>query len=567
MICSGFSVFCLTFVVIRLILLRSTVISHDVETILPTSWAPICSFTQDNNILGLYVDQLPAERVFLVKCHVSPNDVWSFSTLQAWLKSFTGFLVFLTVECRDEAAISLPWPMKANGLVGLKVSGCRLKDKYADVFNPDISTLPDEMRVLDIRDSVWLSDVAAFELMTQSEVLLGMSADYDCGQDSTLEYIVMSNLTDSLSTVTGSSMGKDRELIDESFKKASNQKDSNQSPAEFALAPGTSAGDPPTTSNSNAASSQKDFLMRLLQSPNISDALAISVSKPLSGAANNATSPTQVGYQDLLKNIQSVDHACVYKRLKVLDESCPSVMSVHHFGIMVQSGSYPELRTMNYSFSGLPEIPQELREFRVFFPKLSYLDLTKNGIRHVALPKSPRTPVSHQLSMDLRHNQITHINLSTVQSWAEIKDIYVDIRFNPIDCGCHMNDLLLAMKSKDFFIDSMAPYKYLKDMKCSSPLSMKDKELASIELVCSSSLIDSREAKDSDNSLSTTNLTILFVFCGLATSILVVVTIVAILYFKKYRFAAVKELVAIGLPLKINTSGDVESGQRTIIIS
>ena len=551
-----------------LVLLIGSSAPHDVETILPASWAQICFFTQDSNILGLYVDQLPEERVFSIQCRVSPDDIWSLSTLQSWLKGFTGFLVFLTVECSEDAKISLPWPMKAKGLVGLKVSGCILQDKYADVLNPDISVLPDQLRVLEIRNSVWLSDVAAFDFMIRPEVLLSMSADYDCGQDSTLEYMVMSNVTDAVSSRSGASVREDHEMNFESVKTSSNQKGSHQS-SEVIPTHETFAGDSAGTGNPDSSNNLNNLLMRLSQSQNISDALTTSLNKPTSSTANNMASPTQAGYQELLNNIQSVDHTCVYKRLKVLDESCPLVMSVHHFSIMVQSASYPELRTMNYSFSGLPEIPQELKEFRVFFPKLAYLDLSKNLIRHVNLPRPSltSTPVSHHLSVDLRYNHITHINFSIVQSWATVKDIYVDVRFNPIDCGCHMNDLLLAMKSNEFFIDSMAPYEYLKEIRCYSPPSLKGKRLSGIELTCSSPTLNAPEAKHSDSNLSSTNLTVLFVFCGLAASTLIAVTLVAILYFKKYRLANAKGVVTVWISPKNNSSTDVENGQQTQSIS
>ncbi|GFR60645.1 protein toll [Elysia marginata] len=527
--------------------------SQNFETILPPTWAQICTFTQDNNILGFYVDHLPAERVFSIRCSVSQEDAWSFVTFQTWLKGFTGFSVFLTVECADRGTISLPWPMKAKGLVGLKVSRCRLKDKYADVMNPDISAMADQLRVLDMRDSVWLSDTAAFEFMIRPEVLLGMTADYDCGQDSTLEYMVMSNVTDTLRSHSGASMNQGTDSDSGTTKQSINHEKN---------ASGASAGR--SINHGSSTNALNDAIMRLSQSSNISDTLAVSLNEPKSSAANNKASPTQTGYQELLMNIQSVQHTCVYEKLKVLDESCPSVMSAHHFSIMVQGGSYPEVRKMNYSFSGLPEIPRELREFRVYFPKLAYLDLTKNFIRHVALPNPAQIPASPHLSLDLRYNHITNINLSMIYSWAAAKDIYIDIRFNPIDCECHMNDLLLAMKKNDFFNGLLEPYKYLKDIACYSPLSLKGQKLSCIELSCSGPTSNSLAAEYArNNSLSQTNLAVLLVFCCLATAILAVVIVVLILYLRKYRFAVGKGVVNMDMSQRNNSSDDVEGDQRT----
>ena len=545
------------------ILLLVPAVSHELGTILPPSWAGICSFTQDGTILGLYVDNVTGERVFSVRCYVGEHDVWSFSTLQAWLKGFAGFSVFLTVECDGRGTISLPWPMKARGLVGLKVTRCRLKEKYADVLNPDVSALPDQLRVMDMRDSVWLSDKGSFEFMIQPEVLMGMSADYDCGQDNTIEYMVISNVTDSLDSGPPTAFGDDSDTAIGSVKTSSNkaEKHIGSAGASLELAPVSST----ISRKSESTSNLNDLLIRQSQSPNMSNTLAVSLVNPTSGTANNVATSAESGYQELLKNIQLVQHTCVFKRLQLLDESYPSVMPVHHFSIMVQSGSYPELRTMNYSFSGLPEIPRELREFRTFFPKLAYLDLTKNLIRHVTLPKPPITARSQHLSLDLRYNHITHINLSMVQSWAAVKDVFVDVRFNPLDCDCHMDDLLRALKKTGFFKGPMAAYKYLKELRCYSPLSLRGKRISSIELSCSARVTNSLAAQHAENTnLSRTNLTVLLVFSGLAFVILTVVAVIVVLYIRKYGFAGVKGAVKADILQSGSSSTDIERTEQSV---
>ncbi|GFO25401.1 toll-like protein [Plakobranchus ocellatus] len=531
-------------------LLINTVASHGLETILPHDWAGMCSFYQDSNILGLYVDHLAAERVFSIHCYVQDSDSWRFATLQTWLKGFTGFSVFLTVECSQNGIISLPWPMKAKGLVGMKVSNCRLQDKYADVTNPDVTGLPDQLRVLDLRDSVWLGDDAAFEFMTRSDVLLTIGADYDCGQDSTLEYMVISNVTDLLND--GPQFGSDHNYYFDigHSKTAPTSAGRAQTIAPYSQ-PSETQPKPSISTSTNSSTTMASLdletklnllLQKLSKVANISEPASLRVGKPSPGSMNSTAAASQAGYEDLLENIQSVQHTCVYERLRVLDESSPSVMPVHHFSIMVQGGSYPELRTMNYSLSGLQEIPTELTQFRMFFPKLSYLDLTKNMIRHVTLAESAEPGRSEYLTLDLRLNYITHINLNVVWSWADTQDIFVDIRFNPLHCGCHMVDLLHKMRKANFFTDSMAKYEYLKDVRCHTPPHLTGQRLGTVELSCSGRLMEASATKLTDDaSLSTTNLAVLLAFCGLAVIILVIVGVVAVLYLSRFGTLNVKQ--------------------------
>lgn len=89
--------------------------------------------------------------------------------------------------------VSLPWPMRAPGLVKLTVVNCGMLDKYAD-FNTSAEQIPDSLRVLDVRDCTWLNKAEAVDrVIRNSEIVTG---EYECGQDSTVQFHLYRNVSD-----------------------------------------------------------------------------------------------------------------------------------------------------------------------------------------------------------------------------------------------------------------------------------------------------------------------------------------------------------------------------------
>jgi hypothetical protein len=51
----------------------------------------------------------------------------------------------------------------------------------------------------------------------------------------------------------------------------------------------------------------------------------------------------------------------------------------------------------------------------------------------------------HNLTLILRHNNISVITYDMLQKWAAVPDLFVDFRNNPLTCHCDLRDMLLAL--------------------------------------------------------------------------------------------------------------------------
>ncbi|CAL1535261.1 unnamed protein product [Lymnaea stagnalis] len=187
----------------RLMILPVLVLLNGVspKDLVPPSWMRMCkvnvSFpeppTESRPRLNPYVAS--------VNCHIKADDGdrWRLMDLRNF--TFTNNINYHTdennrtlhykieVTCENGANISLPWPMKVPGLLELEVRSCLLLDQFANYNDPLDPTIPNELRILDIRDSMWVVE-AVNSIVNKSNVSLNITSAYDCGQDSTLvEYI------------------------------------------------------------------------------------------------------------------------------------------------------------------------------------------------------------------------------------------------------------------------------------------------------------------------------------------------------------------------------------------
>lgn len=408
-------------------------------TPIPRDWRPMCTQKLDSNILELYVENVTSSgHVIDVFCNVdgSKGDKLLFRTLRDHLRQVRETSLFLQIRCSNGGVVSLPWPMKARGLVGLVVSNCVLTEKYADFGNPDISNTADSLRVLEIRNSAWLSDDSSLDKMTSAEGLASFTSDYDCGQDSTIEYLVNSNVSYVFPATDG----------------------------------GTAAPDAISDTSRNQAAFQ-DF-----------DHTPIISNHTLNTASENKSN--EDAFLKLLDNLQSLNLQCNYAKLKLLDESVPHVLPIQHFALLVQGAKYPELRTMNYSFAGIRKMPPELQDFRKYFPKLQQLDLSWNYLTEVELTASPRGADGRILKLDVRHNLITGISVDKLTAWSEAEDVILDIRDNPLRCGCEMQHAVQVIQSGTFFVGKLARYSYIQEMRCADPLEVRGQRLSEVILSC-----------------------------------------------------------------------------------
>uniref|UniRef100_A0A2C9KJI5 LRRCT domain-containing protein n=1 Tax=Biomphalaria glabrata TaxID=6526 RepID=A0A2C9KJI5_BIOGL len=412
----------------------------------PPEWENICQADENSDILKSYLLEFKEQdKVVHLKCLVSSSSVgWRFSVLRDHLnRTLNNVSVFLYVECSTGSKISLPWPMKAPGVVGVSINNCILTDKYADLWNPLFSNMKTALRVLEIRNSNWLSESFSFNFVLNN--LSSITKDFDCGHSNTIEYMVNSNVSDIVDP---------RDLKPQSsvniFKNFNFSRIPGFKEAEF-------------NARGSNSQSHRTFIHRL--------------------SLENATS-TSTSVENMLSKLGEINvHKCNFSRLRVLEESYPTLMIVNYFKILVRTNFYPEIKVLNFSRSGISEMPVELVDFRKYFPKLTYMDLSRNNMTEVKLP-SHFNPGS-QLTLNVSYNKITRLTLDDLIAVSEVEGLFLDFRGNPIHCGCEMADLLLKMKSADFFTGKLMPYSYIKNVECASPFHLLGRRLSSLVVMWS----------------------------------------------------------------------------------
>ncbi|KAK3085435.1 hypothetical protein FSP39_003251 [Pinctada imbricata] len=184
---------------------------------------------------------------------------------------------------------------------------------------------------------------------------------------------------------------------------------------------------------------------------------------------------------------------CVYENLKVYDHSRSNSIGKDTIRRMVREGKYPELLVFNLSRTNVLEIPELLQDWRLYFPKLMYLDLRYNNIKDfrfiVDYDDSDKKNKSVGV-IDLRNNNITSISYRTLRSMRHHGSLKVDIRDNPISCVCEMREFVHYLKkpNNNFTLNAHVTgnkYLYLRDLTCANPphvrgrriLSLSDREL------------------------------------------------------------------------------------------
>ncbi|KAH9524503.1 Toll-like receptor 2 type-1 [Bulinus truncatus] len=467
---------------------------------LPPSWTSLCNVTLTTSEPGS--SSVANATVVTATCIVRPsNDVaWRLNDLRNWtltekinFNSLAGHrqvIYKLRVSCEAGANISLPWPMKLPGLQELNVTSCVLVDRYLNY--PAGADLPDEMRILDIRDSQWIvGDTNAILAQSMNSTSINISSAYDCGHDDTLEIYVIRNVSDifetnvtltSLSIINGAAVSVTSTPINKL------QEFINQLPSELGDDISSSGTVKPETrliKDAEKVVSDQINLNSDAAKPKQSPSLATLISQQISKTAKNESTTlgpriAEEEFLDLLRKVFNTKLQCNFVKLRHLDQSVAHFTPVTVFEFLVQGALYPTLELMNYSTIGITQFPRELSEWRRFFPKLTYIDLSNNSISQVQLKDFPSKKDTGVVTFNIQRNNITTINMEILNSWAAIEKVIVDIRQNPIHCGCEMGVFLPYLHSQTTFTGRLTPYLYVKYMECATPASLKGRQLYSL---------------------------------------------------------------------------------------
>ncbi|OWF48167.1 Trophoblast glycoprotein [Mizuhopecten yessoensis] len=178
---------------------------------------------------------------------------------------------------------------------------------------------------------------------------------------------------------------------------------------------------------------------------------------------------------------------CNYTQLLLIDQSKATSLGSKHDSVLLQNSNYPVLRTLNLSASSLTELPERLDDWRLYFPRLKHLDLTYNFIKEfqTVMDYGMESEDPSVGLLDLRYNNITTITLIALMRIQHHRFVKVDIRNNPYICDCHMADFVNFASNNSRYetkFGVVGQYKYLRDLKCASPPSLKGRIIFDLSL-------------------------------------------------------------------------------------
>ena len=391
----------------------------------PHGWSRMCNVTTKED------ESSPA----LMNCLPSPMDSvqWSMDSLREWAHNRTSnFTYVYDVRCQHGGSISLPWPMKSPKMVGLHIQGCNILDIFDDFGKPAVESLPDELKVLEIRHSVMKIRIAS--LVSTIRNIRNISSDYNCGHDNSLESIIFRNVSYKLD------YGGMRSFVAQLSTTKRTHTSVTQQTSTI-----------PTTTNSSSSPTK---------------------ARP---------TPGLLGFSDMLGDMLKSQTQCRYDNLNSLEESMSDTLSVYHHQFLVKGSRYPSLQNLNYSFNHITAVPEPILNWRLYFPNLRYLDLSHNYIPEAYFKYFP-TRLSEVTYINLRYNNITKPKVDEIVKWAEIPKLLIDIRNNPVHCGCDFAEFVAFLGNKTFFRGKGLEYNYIKNMTCASPINMLGKVLGTLDI-------------------------------------------------------------------------------------
>ncbi|XP_071173664.1 uncharacterized protein [Mytilus edulis] len=145
-------------------------------------------------------------------------------------------------------------------------------------------------------------------------------------------------------------------------------------------------------------------------------------------------------FDELLNRLGHRGYRCKYLHLTYLDKSISKSRSKHHFHLMTAYSDFPKLHTFLFPDNGYSTVPQELTDWRKYFPQLKLLDLSDNFItkfNFLGAPSTEKISKSEPLVVDLSRNSVTEIPVDMQDYFTGSVPIIVDLTGNPLRCDCN----------------------------------------------------------------------------------------------------------------------------------
>jgi Leucine-rich repeat (LRR) protein len=180
-------------------------------------------------------------------------------------------------------------------------------------------------------------------------------------------------------------------------------------------------------------------------------------------------------------------HKCLFKKLQVLDVSIASKKDRYYAATLTEKNQFPELKILNVSHSTIYYIPEQFKNWWIYFEKLEYLDMSYDLIQDIIIPINDEgvwgTPLP-TLTLDLTFNNISRISVRIFKRLVQNKKLFIKIAHNPFNCTCtnEMKEVLKYIQETDWNSPKYQRYQYLRDLECQYPGYVRSRRLRDLTL-------------------------------------------------------------------------------------
>ncbi|XP_048776451.1 toll-like receptor 2 type-2 [Ostrea edulis] len=180
-------------------------------------------------------------------------------------------------------------------------------------------------------------------------------------------------------------------------------------------------------------------------------------------------------------------HKCFYKKLYLLDVSITTQKDRYYVATLTEQNQFPELKILNISHSTIYYIPQQFKNWWIYFEKLEYLDMSYNLIQDFIFPINYEgiwgSPIP-TLTFDLTFNNISRISVRNFERIIQNKKFFIKMAHNPFNCTCtdEMKAVLKYIQETDWTSPKYQRYQYLRDLECQYPGYVKGRRLRDLTL-------------------------------------------------------------------------------------
>ncbi|XP_067652729.1 toll-like receptor 2 [Haliotis asinina] len=221
--------------------------------------------------------------------------------------------------------------------------------------------------------------------------------------------------------------------------------------------------------------------------------------------------------------LRNLEVSCNFKKLRALDESVSSSLSVYYHRFLTKYNKFPVLEFLNYSSNYIRDVPEELRDWSFYFLSLKHMDLSHNQMEKITFETKFNLNHANDTYINVQYNNITTLSRLDLDHLQNQPKTFIDIRNNPIYCDCNLREFIETLSNRSLFTGKMKKYEYIRDMKCVQPKRLAGKSLGSLTgeiLECSSN----------DDSPG-----VVFVAVMVATVIVLGIVLITFIYRKEIR--------------------------------